>query len=281
LLAGRAVFLRRGLSAALTYPFDVKALNDAYHVVALFIATFGFVSWVRREWRSFTAIFVAGYVLMLSVVPVQDARYLWPLFPLAGYWLIVGAGLVLSAARRPFASRTVAEGSRAKTTRLHAQAFAAATVTVVMLVALASRTADRPARALEDYAEAQQLFTHLKSQGHVDSLRVVFFSPRALTWSTRIAAMGTFEADPTDVVGELEIKQISHVVTGDMGFLPKRDAALRAAIRAYPARFSLSFSNGSFSVYRFTVRAARGGQASADGRVVGTTRVPASLRTSG
>lgn len=250
LLAGRAVYFRTGLSTALTRPFGMAPLNTLYHVIAASIAGVGAVVWLRREWRSLTAIFAAGYVLMLSVAPVIDRRYVWPLFPLIGYWLVEGIAIVVSASRRAVARKDPLGRRGAPWTQY--RSWAAACLTVVMLVSLASAARNRPRRALEDHSDAQRLFTHLKSLAPVDSLRVLFFSPRALTWNTRIPAMGSFNASPSEVIAELQRKRISHVVVGDLGFQRARDLALRAAIAAYPAQFSLLYSNASFSVYRFS-----------------------------
>ncbi len=251
LLKGRAQFLLLGLASAFTYPFDAKPVNNVYHGIALLIALLGLVMWLHREWRSITAIFAVGYSLMLCVVPVQDARYLWPLYPLAGYGLILGVGHVLSAARRDTSLASGSDRAQAPSAGSRFHARAAIAVSAVMLFALALRAAERTPPALEDRADVQELFTRLKSSARHDSLRVAFFSPRALTWNTHIPAMGTFAASPAEVLAELESKRVSHVITGDLGTQPKRDAAMREAIRAYPLRFSLAFSNASFSVYRF------------------------------
>lgn len=224
-------------------------------MIAAIIVSVGMVAWLRREWRSLTAISVSGYVLMLVIAPVQDRRYVWPLFPLAGLWLVHGSAMLISLARRAIPRTRVSEPRRSHWAQ--PQVLAAACVATVMLLSLAWLAGSRPPRALEDNADVQSLFTYLEGMDGVDSARVVFFSPRVLTWNTRIPAMGSFTARPSEVVAELQRKRISHVVVGDLGFQQPRDRALRTAIDAYPELFSLLFTNGSFSLYSFSRTAKR------------------------
>jgi hypothetical protein len=47
--------------------------------------------------------------------------------------------------------------------------------------------------------------------------RVSFYSPRLLTWHTRLPAMGHFSASPDQVLAELRAQRIDYLVTGTLG----------------------------------------------------------------
>lgn len=186
---------------------------------------------------------------MLLVVPVRAERYLWPVIPLVAYFLVLGLAWASAAVRE-----VARLGWPKATNQVDVRDRRLAVVGVILLAtgALVARGADEIPPPLEDHPDAQALFAFLRETNAAEPARVVFFSPRALTWNTGIPAMGTFPAPRADAVRELERKRISHVVFGDLGLQPVRDSTLRATVASAAERFTIVYSNDSFAVYRMT-----------------------------
>jgi hypothetical protein len=224
-----------GLGQGLLYPFAWNRANDVYHLIAAAVAALGFAAWLRARAVPFVACFALAYGAMLLVIPTRAERYLWVLYPLIAFCLLAGLRALLAP-------------------RLGPERGAAASVTVgCLLAALAVSLHLRAPRdpGLEENPQVQQVFGNLAEIASHRPVRAVFFKPRNLTWATRIPAMGPFVAAPRDVLEELERQGITHVVLGDFGVHPERQASLRRALQAEPGSFRPGYANASFQNSEF------------------------------
>jgi hypothetical protein len=179
---------------------------------------------------------------MLLTVPVDDGRYLWPLFPILAFGLLNG-GRVIVARMRPGMI----------VTHQHRVVFIA--TAALVLSSMLFRPSEEPQGSLASVAAVQEVFDHLRTAASTDDqMRVAFVKPRILSWETRIPAMGTFIGSPDSILETLRRNRITRVVLGDHGLSPRADAAFRAAVAQTPEAFHLQFENEGFSVYRFAER---------------------------
>ncbi|HEX9108515.1 MAG TPA: hypothetical protein VF832_14825, partial [Longimicrobiales bacterium] len=86
-------------------PHDRVAL--VLRALALGLTVVGVVEWMRRNRRSFLAVFAVVYGIMLLLLPLRDDRYLWPLLPLTTFGLLNAVRWLVSG----FAPRRVAQRS--------------------------------------------------------------------------------------------------------------------------------------------------------------------------
>jgi hypothetical protein len=80
---------------ALLYPFPGDRANDVYHALFFVPMVVGGVHFLVRYRRSFAWCFTLAYVLMLALSPVQEARYVWPLYPVMAYAVVDGLQTIL------------------------------------------------------------------------------------------------------------------------------------------------------------------------------------------
>jgi hypothetical protein len=227
---------RLGLASSLLYPFPGNLPNDAYHVASFVLLAWGAALWLRRERWSFLTCFVAAYLVLLIVTPTRAPRYLWPLYPLFALWFLLGLEALLSRLRPRW-------------TRALRQRWVLGAAVLLSLAATVGHVRRPHSPGLETRADARALFDHLAALD--GPVRAAFFKPRVLTWKTRVPAMGTFVGEPAEIWGELARLRITHVVVGDLGISPEKDAALRRALAAAPAgRVTSVYENESFEVFR-------------------------------
>jgi hypothetical protein len=224
-----------GLGQSLLYPFPWNRANDAYHLLAAGVAALGLLAWLRpRPFRVLMG-FVLAYGAMLLLIPTRAERYLWVLYPLVGYALLAGLRALL--------------GLRLDAARSGAWAVAVGCLLAATAIATALRVPRDP--GLEENPDVQELFGRLADVASQEPVRALFFKPRTLTWLTRIPAMGPFVAPPELVLDELDRQHITHVVLGDLGVNPERQASMRGALESEPASLRLYFENRSFRLYAF------------------------------
>ena len=222
-----------GFGQSLLYPFPWNRANDAYHVLGAVVAALGLLAWLRARPVRALACFALAYCAMLLVIPTRAERYLWVLYPLVGFALLAGL-------RGLFAARLG---------EARAGAGAVTAACLLSLVSAVSATQAPREPGLEENPDVQQLFQRLAEMASRQPVRAVFFKPRTLTWLTRIPAMGPFVAPPPIVLEELEAKRITHLVMGDLGVNPERQASMRRALDQAPGSFRPCFENGSFQVF--------------------------------
>lgn len=246
LSVGRTVLAyARGLADAETRPFHGGSPALAFHVVATALVAIGLIWWLVRSWRSFLAIFAAGYAAMLVIAPVMQVRYLWPFFPLLAFAMATGLAVTL----RP--------GVRSWEARAPLAAMAAVALAVVSAVV---HRGDWLRPSYDAVSGSEATFARVAALPHASS-RVGYFSPRVLTWRTRVPAMGIVVAEPPALVAELRANALTHVVVADSALLPgtnvaAANAALARAIAASPGTFTRVWSDSSFALYEIvTARA--------------------------
>ncbi len=224
-----------GLMHAVLYPFAWDRWNDVYHVVALAVAAAGtvMVLWTAR--RTLLTIAVLGYVALLLVVSVFDARYLWPFYPLFGAAVPVAlhGGL---ARLTPMSPRLIR--------RVVASACAA-----IMVAALRTELLRPPPKPVVTSPDAVALFAWVReAHGHAP-MRAVSNNPRVLTLETGVPAMANVSrTEPGHLAAYVE-RRITHLIV-------QRDDSeclQRIASRVpdlFPGRFVLEFENPTYRVYR-------------------------------
>jgi hypothetical protein len=225
-----------GLGQTLLYPFTANLANDLYHVAAAALLAAGLWLWLRARPLPFVACFAAAYGAMLLAIPTRAERYLWVLYPLIAYGLLAGLRALLAVRLVP---RRAAAG-------------AVAAGCLLVAIALPPRLRAPREAGLEEHPDVQRLFARLAEVAARQPVRALFFKPRNLTWATRIPAMGPFVAPAPVVLEELQRQGITHVVVGDLGVHPERQAALGRALAAEPGSFRPCYENASFRVYQFS-----------------------------
>lgn len=230
---------------ALLYPFRGDKPNDVYHALFLIPMTLGGVRFLVRYRRTFAWSFTLAYMMMLALSPVQEARYIWPLYPVLAYALVDGMSTML---------RTITS-----VPGLVPRAPAVAFGTLAVLAMLATfRAFGKPApRSLLGDPDAQSLFSWLKTESERSPERVVFINPRVLTFATGIPAMAPIYARNPRILAEFEKRRITSVVLGDLGMGEVADSILRTLITESPDRFTPVYANPSFEVIRFAAAADR------------------------
>jgi hypothetical protein len=228
--------IKEGVLLGFLYPLPWNVANDVWHLIAGLVALAGAADSLRRAPRRFTHLFAVAYVAMLVVLPTNSARYLWPLYPLQAVVLVHGARLLWTAAWRQLPAARVQ--------------MAGIIAVAVMGVAAVGRWRSPARDTLMANPEVQQVVASLRRAGGPATVRVAFFSPRSLTWHTRIPAMGPFIAAPDDVVMELRRLRITHVVTGSFGEVERASGALTQAVATRPDAFESVENLGTLHLYR-------------------------------
>ncbi|MEP7346033.1 MAG: hypothetical protein ABI877_12230, partial [Gemmatimonadaceae bacterium] len=197
------------------------------------------VHFLVRYRRTFAWCFLLAYILMLSLSPVQEARYIWPLYPILAYSLVNGLEVILRSIKflPPL------------TKRAPAVAFG----TLVVLATLATFRAYRAPvpPSLLGNADVQALFSWLKTEQKHAPHRVVFINPRVLAFATGIPAMAPIYARNPRIIDELEKLRITDVILGDLGTKQAADRTMKQLIDEMPERFSPVYENPSFKVFHF------------------------------
>jgi hypothetical protein len=236
---------RYGLLEALLYPFPWNSWNDAYHVLALALAGAGTAIILWRARRSLLTIAVLGYVAVLMVVSVFDARYLWPFFP------IFGAGV-------PVALHAALTRLTPMSPRL-ARRVVASACAVIMLAALSAELRRAPPASGVASSDAVALFAWVReAQGHAP-MRAVFNNPRVLTLETGVPAMGNVRRTAPGHLAAYVEQRITHlIVQRDDSECLERIAARVPDL--FPGRFVLEYENPTYRVYRIMPGVAPGAQ---------------------
>lgn len=207
-------------------------LNIFIHAALLIVTLIGAVLGVRHRYRRFAWITAAWYVVMLIVLPTASSRYMWPLFPLLALSFIDGSRWVI----------------RALTRRQH-DALPLAAASVLIAVGVAQDTLADPPRTYARDGDIASVRAALASEASGSSpLRVMFFSPRVMTWEDGYVTMAPFAAAPSELLSVLRSERISHVVIGDGGTGVLGMSELQAATTAEPAQFRDVFRNNSYHV---------------------------------
>ena len=221
---------------SLLYPFTADLLNDIYHAGALLLLGIGAVIYLRRNASCFLTFFLVCYAGFLLIAPAAVARYWWPLFPVTGAWLLVGARQLVMWLHRE---------SRLAT-------FAPLAFAVVLVIGAVAVSAARPSPpTLSTHADAQALFAVLRNHAEMRNARVYFVSPRILTLETGVTAMPYLGVPEEKLLSELRAHRITHVISGDFGAGRKAEQTLAETIARRPAIFEPLYRNESFRLYRF------------------------------
>jgi hypothetical protein len=224
--------VKDGVMGMFTYPFGANLADDAWHVIALGLAAVGGWDLVRQRPRRFAYVLAAVYLAMLLVIPARAGRYWWPLAPLQILAMVHGFRLLAARWRRA---------------PVHAVGAVAATA----LLAMAGlRSVWEPAPPLFSRPEIVELARWIEGMPRADSVRVSFYSPRLLTWETRVPAMGGFTAPPDETVAELRAHSVDYLIIGSYGQMPAQDTSFRVAVSTRPEAFSIVRRFGPLSVYR-------------------------------
>ncbi|MFN8574008.1 MAG: hypothetical protein U0132_18265 [Gemmatimonadaceae bacterium] len=242
-LAARALsFAREGKEAvlhSLLYPFGSDSANDVYHGIFLIPLLIGGVRFLVRYRRTFAWCFLLAYAFVLAVSPVQEARYIWPLYPILAYALVSGLITLIQAALRV----------TSRDDRAPVIAFILIAVLGISSTMYAFRQPPPP--SFLEHPDVQSLFAWLREDNRRSPDRVVFVNPRVLTLSTDVPAMAPIYARSERVLSELESRRITAVIVGDLGLGEAPDRVMRDLIREMPARFESVYINPSFRVFRF------------------------------
>jgi hypothetical protein len=216
------------------YPFPWDRANDAFHALTVALMIVGLTAWVAKNHRNFAFLFALSYGLMLVIMPIQQPRYLWPLYPVFVFGMLNGARIFVAfLTKRP---QLAASGTLA---------FA------IALVPPAGWNVVNDPRPVDlaDLPDVSELIHYLEQRPDADHLRVTFFKPRTLGWTTGIPTMGPPRGQPHCILGELGAREITHVIIGSV--YSGQNSHLRETIRVSPERFSKQFENSTFSVYAF------------------------------
>lgn len=242
-VADFALHAKEAVLYAMLYPFGGDRPNDIYHLLCLVPMTIGGVHFLVRYRRTFAWCFTLSYMLMLSLAPVQEARYIWPLYPVLAYALVDGLEILVRWLR--FLPGVA--------TRAPAVAFGTFALLAVMSTWHAFRLPAPP--SLLGNPDVQSLFAWLDTEKQHTPQRVVFINPRVLALETGIPAMAPIFAREQRVLAEFNKHGITAVIVGDVGTGEVADSVMRKVIADAPDRFTPVYRNPTFEVYRYAVRA--------------------------
>jgi len=220
-----------GVLETFLYPFTSNRANDVLHVVELLLAIVGSWALLRAGPRRFAYLFALSYVLMLLVLPTRATRYWWPLVPLQALAMVEGLAVLIR--RVPSVPRWVP----------------AAVVALLFAIGLPHDARER-ATPFFERDEVTQVVAALRSASPDVEPRVAIFSPRQLTWHTRIPAMGHFKATPEQTLAELRDKGITFLVSGSLEEWPEFSASIDRAIAARPDAYQLMGTFGGLTLLR-------------------------------
>ncbi len=242
-LMGRSPILlnvRQALLSAELYPFGKGVFSDIYHIVATIFLVIGAVRFVRREYGSFLFLLCCFYATMLMAVPVGDARYQWPFFPLFGTFVVSGAtvGAQWLAVQARLSERAGRVG-------------AAVCVSAVLLSATVMAMQHPAPRAFAGDPAAEELFAWLRATNAQAPMRLAIDNPRVLSLETHIPAMGIPRLDSPEQLAAMDEERITHFIAEDTeeatGY-PQRLA--NTLPEKYPDRFVCMRKVGRYGVYR-------------------------------
>ena len=217
---------RFGLTEALLYPFPGDLANDVYHVAALLLAGLGLWSWVRKRPLAFSTVFAAMTVLMLAVIPVSQARYLWVLTPFVAYGFLKGV-------------ETLGKGPRA-----------AAIVTAVV-IGLSTATAWwTPRTALPSEGGAWTAVVETLNDLPDPPARVASNRPRKVTWYARVPAMPLLDDDLSIFLTEARRLGATHVVLTATGPDDEVREHFEGWVRGNQGLFALVAESGPVQVFK-------------------------------
>jgi hypothetical protein len=230
--ARTSTYGKYGLSELLLYPFPWRQANIVYHVAATPLLVWGLIRSLWRERRTLMAAFFVAYVGMLMIVPVWEARYLWPVMPILALGFFEGLRALLAV-------RLPTEAAQ-RATLASCAVLATAAMWMVLL---------RPPReTLFQHPEVRTLFARIAALPRTPAPRVVFVNPHVLTWETGVAAMPMFNATSPEVMAELRRKGITHVVLGDLGVSRRLNEAMRRAVADSVQAFSPVYQDSVFQL---------------------------------
>ena len=219
------------------YPFPSGLLNDGYHVLMTLVVAAALFRWMAGAWYRFGVIFMAGYIAMLLLVPVQSSRYLWPMFPFIAYGMVLGLDRVLRVG---------------PLRRLSTTARVMIPLAVLTVLTWGTRLADPPRPGLLQEESVQAVFEWVGDAAALDPYtRVIFVKPRTLSWYTGVPAMALLYPPIPDVaLSEIRRGEITHVVVGTLGVQDEEaDRLWREVIEEHPDVFRLELEAGDFQIY--------------------------------
>lgn len=240
---------REALFESELYPFPSNGVNDAYHVVASVLVLLGLPLLLWRTRRTFLVTFAAAYGLLLVAAPVAASRYAWPLYPVLGTALALGATVVV---------QRLASTWRPRTQRL----AAGAPLVALLLLALVTNARATPPPSLVRNPDAQALFAWLVERRRAlppdVPMRVAFHNPRVVTLETRVPAMGIVPRTAPGQLAALVMARATHLIwqrdgvagDGSPGRAPCVQRIANRLPELYPDRFTLEYQNTTFRVYR-------------------------------
>lgn len=220
------------------YPFPGDESNDIYHLIMLIPTIIGGIHFLVRYRRTFVWCFTLAYILMLALSPVQESRYLWPLYPILAYATVDGLIIIARAVLR----------SPALVVR-------APVLTFGLILAIGTSATiyafeAPPPPSLLGNADVKDLFAWLRAQPETRPQRVAFIHPRVLTLATGVPAMAPIFARTSRIQAEFEKKRINTVVLGDVGKRQPVDSVMEAFVRTGPIPFDPVYHNATFRVFR-------------------------------
>lgn len=231
------------------FPSDWNWANDAYHFVASLLLVVGLVILFRRTRHAFLVAFTAAYALMLLIAPVAEGRYAWPLYPLVGAAMALGATAFVRRLAPVLAPRK--------------QAIAAgAPVVLALILALAIEAPRRPPPSFVRHPDAVALFAWLTRRGQESAattpMRVAFHNPRVLTLETGVSAMGLVPRTPPGQLSALDRARATHLIWQGTGLRTDSTPGKAPCVQRvadslpllFPNRFALEYQNRTFRVYR-------------------------------
>jgi hypothetical protein len=223
-----------GMQLGVPIPLGADAARLPIQALVLGVGGVGALALAFKRPTSFGALAALFSVLMVLAIPARSARYVWPLFP----WIAAGFvhGLVvLAGARRP------ARGER----------MAWALAAVLLGGSLTLQWLSPPPVSVRNDPDFRDVIATLQREASQDSAtRAVFFSPRVLTWETRIPAAPLFAAAPDSMFAFLAERRITHVVSGDAGTEVLYPQGIPNLVKGFPERFERVHANSSFEVFR-------------------------------
>lgn len=222
-----------GARFGIPFSFANRQLNILSHGVVLTIALIGAVGGLRERYRRFAWISAMWYLVMLVALPTGSSRYMWPLYPLFALSFVEGARWI---------ARAIAGRTREST-----PALASAALLIVLGISqdALAKTPPTYTRVSDISAMREALAREAAGQ---ERLRVLFFSPRVMTWEDGYVTLAPFAARTPELLSVLRDLRISHVVIGDAGTGVPGMAELRTAVSEESAQFRDVFTNGSFRV---------------------------------
>jgi hypothetical protein len=220
-----------------SYPFPWPAANDGFHIVTGILMLIGIANWLRSSGAMFGPIFASVYFLMLLLLPLNQERYLWPLFPFLVFGLLNGIRVLI--ARWPVYSR------RAGTLTLLA---ALALVPPAMARVIAQPRQEN----LMELTEVQTLVQTVRAASPPTSPRVIFYKPRSFAWTTGIPAMAAIGGSRECLIAEFARGRITHVILGSVagGLNPVQQRDLAQLRRERPDILLPVLRTEHFVVYR-------------------------------